>query len=198
MFNNLTKFSNLIMGILIAFVLISCSKGNDTHTEAKYQAELLFEENNCKVWRFKDDGKYQYYSQCGFSNLDIAIIENKIDLTMARITIQQIKNLMKHNPKNNLPKCPTGSNGNVEIQCAAKFSSRKPPQCSKNYVLYSDEDNKYSCFPKQTIQTFYGILNLNKELPKCTGGGYVINPNGSGEFICDPSENYKMYKGYEK
>ena len=66
-----TKMSNyrncfaLAYVLLVAVLLVGCV--NDPKSEAQngnFKVEFLFEQNGCKMYRFKDGGRYVYWSDC--------------------------------------------------------------------------------------------------------------------------------------
>jgi hypothetical protein len=84
----------LIKGLLILFsvtTFFSCAVRRPIeriapHNNPAYQVEYLFEHDGCKVYRFRDDGHYVYFTNC---KGDATSMEN--DSTATRITNRTIR-----------------------------------------------------------------------------------------------------------
>jgi hypothetical protein len=51
--------------IILATLLFSCTgEPINTVQSGDFTIELLFEKNGCKMYRFKDNGRYVYWSDC--------------------------------------------------------------------------------------------------------------------------------------
>ena len=64
-----TKLSrNLAKWLLVAVLFLSLTSCvNDAKSEVQngnFKVEFLFEQNGCKMYRFKDGGRYVYWSDC--------------------------------------------------------------------------------------------------------------------------------------
>jgi starvation-inducible outer membrane lipoprotein len=51
--------------IMLSVLLVGCMKDpQEVKQNGNFQVELLFEQNGCKMYRFKDGGRYVYWSDC--------------------------------------------------------------------------------------------------------------------------------------
>ena len=72
--------------LIIVFIIIcSCAvqvpiSTTPPNNNKSYQVEYLFEHDGCKVYRFRDDGHYVYFTNC---KSDVTSIEN--DSTQIRV-----------------------------------------------------------------------------------------------------------------
>ncbi len=49
----------------LLLLLFSCKgKSIETHQKGDFEVEFLFEHDGCKVYRFQDNGRYIYWSNC--------------------------------------------------------------------------------------------------------------------------------------
>lgn len=55
----------ILLSILTILLLSSC-KGDNINSErlGDFEIELLFVKDGCEVYRFKDNGRYIYWSKC--------------------------------------------------------------------------------------------------------------------------------------
>lgn len=54
-----------ILLLLAAVVVISCVRKSQEQTQnGDFNVEFLFEQDGCRVYRFKDAGRYIYWSNC--------------------------------------------------------------------------------------------------------------------------------------
>ena len=55
---------NLLIFVIVV-LLYSCKKpAQETTTIAGYEIEFLFEKDGCKMYRFNDNGRFIYWSNC--------------------------------------------------------------------------------------------------------------------------------------
>lgn len=59
------------MSLLLTFLIVAFvnsfseeDKPKETIQNGDYKLELLFEQNGCKMYRFHDNGRYVYWSDC--------------------------------------------------------------------------------------------------------------------------------------
>lgn len=68
MFQNKKTSRNLAKMLLVAvlfFSVTSCKEEAQSSVQnGNFQLEFLFEQNGCKMYRFKDGGRYVYWSDC--------------------------------------------------------------------------------------------------------------------------------------
>lgn len=52
--------------LLVVLSLYSCGKGKskETFQDGDFEIEFLFEKDGCKIYRFRDDRRYIYWSNC--------------------------------------------------------------------------------------------------------------------------------------
>jgi hypothetical protein len=56
---------NIAIVILLAITLTGCVKeAKQSVQNGNFTVEFLFEQNGCKMYRFKDGGRYVYWSDC--------------------------------------------------------------------------------------------------------------------------------------
>lgn len=55
-----------VIALVSSLILLKGCAGDSIKTEQKgdFNVELLFEKDGCKMYRFKDDGRYVYWSDC--------------------------------------------------------------------------------------------------------------------------------------
>lgn len=59
------KLKSILIVVLILIVITSCAKESKSSIkDGEFVIELLFEHDNCKVYRFKDGGRFIYWSNC--------------------------------------------------------------------------------------------------------------------------------------
>ena len=63
---NLTTVSRTCVSTLLAAVLFTgcVEDGKESVQNGSFTVEFLFEQNGCKMYRFKDGGRYVYWSDC--------------------------------------------------------------------------------------------------------------------------------------
>jgi hypothetical protein len=63
--NNMNLIKKLIGTALIALILTGCvNDAKQSFQNGNFIVEFLFEQNGCKMYRFKDGGRYVYWSDC--------------------------------------------------------------------------------------------------------------------------------------
>lgn len=69
--------------ILIAILLSSCVRdAQEVVANGNFEVEYLFEQNGCKMYRFKDGGRYIYWSDCqGKTTSDYSTSNGKTSTT---------------------------------------------------------------------------------------------------------------------
>ena len=51
--------------LLVAVLFVGCvNEPKETEQNGNFQVEYLFEQNGCKMYRFKDGTRYVYWSDC--------------------------------------------------------------------------------------------------------------------------------------
>ena len=81
----------LFFAIISAIILTSCSV-NEPLVRAKaqnnntYQIDYLFEHDGCKVYRFQDDGRYIYFTNC---TGDVTVAKNDSTETKIQTVIKR-------------------------------------------------------------------------------------------------------------
>lgn len=79
-----TSKSLLLVSTLLAFVFLS-SCVEEPHSEVingNFTVQFLFEQDGCKMYRFKDGGRYVYWSNCeGRSQADYSTQSGKTRVT---------------------------------------------------------------------------------------------------------------------
>lgn len=57
--------NKLVFALSAMFLFSGCvNEAKDTEQKENFKIEFLFEKNGCKMYRFKDGGRYIYWSDC--------------------------------------------------------------------------------------------------------------------------------------
>lgn len=81
--------SILIVCAFIVLTLLGCKgKSKSTVTDGDFNIEFLFEKDGCKIYRFKDNGRFIYWANCeGRMSKDVYHGTGKISYTEHQQTI---------------------------------------------------------------------------------------------------------------
>jgi len=76
--------SILLLPLVLGVLVVSCTvpkpiSREPAHNNSYYKVEYLFEHEGCKVYRFRDDGYYVYFTNCSgeaIARTDSTVIRN--------------------------------------------------------------------------------------------------------------------------
>jgi hypothetical protein len=58
------KIKHLFIGLILIFLLSCKGEAKEVHQDGDFKIEFLFEQDGCKIYRFKDSGRYIYWTNC--------------------------------------------------------------------------------------------------------------------------------------
>lgn len=58
------KKLHIVIGLLMLFSVGCVEKAKESVQNGNFKVDFLFEQNGCKIYRFKDGGRYVYWSDC--------------------------------------------------------------------------------------------------------------------------------------